>query len=410
MYVVCVKTRTQIPVASFWAIGAAVYLVMNASSVFGRQPERPQSDTVAVVNGVAPPFYLIPGWETMLAQHSPITPNGPAEFAIERLCQFHGRPYDPSSVFRASPSPLAWPRAFAAESVNARLQRIALRAMLDGNGLDVREVIPLDLKPSALADSIAGAIALDHPVLFNSPDAAIAYGYDRREPDHWWWIDRAGTPEILLESERNVQFTFWSDDPAAGIIWLVTGSSQTPAVLSDSLGWVFLGRTVRSVQGNEEEGVEPYPLTLRRFRDMLASTDSLPLLATPIVSDDPLGIKRAKAAREYLLTVLLTVASGSKQSDTSVTQPLRLAEYHLHSAIDALASMSLALYGSAPGNAAMDSLQVNWNGIRARREALEQLSELLKSEKLALESLGVAVTAHEKSVQRPATSRTRRRR
>ncbi len=282
--------------------------------------------------------------------------------------------------------------------------------MLEENGLDFREVIPLDLRPAALADSIAGAISLDHPVLFNSPDAAVAYGYDRREPDHWWWIDRGGTPEILLESERDIQLTLWSDDPTAGILWVVMGSAQTTPIVPDSFGWVFLGRAVRSVQGNEGEGIEPYPLSLRRFRDMLASTDSLPPLAIPIVPVDPLGIKRAKAVREHLLTVLLNVVSGAKQSDTSVTQPLRLAEYHMHSAIDALASMSLALYGSAPGDAVMDSLQVNWIGIRARREALEQLSELLKSEKLALESLGVAVAAHEKSVQKPATSRARRRR
>ena len=383
---------------------------MNTGSAFGWQTEMPQSDTVAVADSKAPPFYMIPGWERLLLQPSTSTSIDPVEFAIERLCQFHSRPMIPSVCFEHVNPPWHGRESLRAELLNAQSQRLELRAMLEGNGLNFREVIPLDMRPSASADSIAGAIALDQPVLFNSPDAAIAYGYDRREPDHWWWIDRAGTPEILLESERNSQLTLWSDDPAAGIMWLVTESAQPLPVVSDSLDWAFLGRIVRSVQGSAEEGIVPYPLTLRRFRDVLASTDTLPPLATPIVPDDPLGIRRAQASREYLLTVLLTAISGLRQSDTAVTQPLRLAEYHMHSAIDALTSMSFALYGTVPGGVAMDSLQVSWNGIRARREALEQLSELLKSEKLALESLGVAVAAHDKSVQKPAATRPRRRR
>ena len=182
----------------------------------------------------------------------------------------------------ASRSPMEWPRIFASEMPDAQRQRVEVRALLEANGLVFRELIPLDLRPSALADSIARSVAADRPVLLNSPDAAVVYGYDRREPDHWWWFDRGGAPEIVLESERTVRFTFWNDNAAAGVVWMISGAEDVTPSDPDSLEWSFLRTIVRSVRGVPEDGIAPYPMSLRRIRDLLAQVDSLPSLALPM--------------------------------------------------------------------------------------------------------------------------------
>lgn len=355
-----------------------------------------------------PRFYLIRGWEATVAQTEHATSTQPVEYAVERLCRYYGGDFDPETSIRSSLAPLAWPRVFERDVPNAHRQRIEIRALLDANGLRYREIIPLDLRPRALADSVATAVSQDQPVLLNSPDAAIVYGYDRREPDHWWWFDRAGAPEIVLESERTARYTYWSDDQAGGITWSVTGADTSNRPIRDSIDWLFLRTIVSSIQGVPGNGVSAYPLSLRDFRDLLASSDSLPALAKPVTPQDPLGILRAKVAREYLLGVLEDL--GSSQRDSVIVESIRLSEYHLHSAIAALSSVSTALYGVTPQSSVMDTLTANWLGIRPRRRALEAMTDLLKAEKLATESLQIAVTRHDELAEKPAPTPRRRRR
>jgi hypothetical protein len=69
----------------------------------------------------------------------------------------------------------------------------------------------------------------------------------------------------------------------------------------------------------------------------------------------------------------------------------------MHSAVEALAEMAVALYGNIPGDTALTNLSANWQGFRSRQRALGLMTDLLKSEKLALESLQAAVDAHGKS-------------
>ncbi len=333
----------------------------------------------------------------------------PVELAVKRLCQFHGLRFNQQTAIILSLSPFEWPRVFADQLPDARRQRAEIRLLLTSNGLDFRELMPLDVRPQAMADSIAVAVASDLPVLLNSPDAAVIYGYDRREPDHWWWVDRTGTPEIVLESERSREFALWTDDPASGIVWVVIPGSATVDSASETRHWAFLEAIDKSVQGSVEDGVMPYPLSLRRFRDMLASTDSLPALITPTMAVDPLGILRAKVAREHLSEIL--EAAASAESDTAITQPLRLSQYHMHSSAASLGDMALALYGSMPDASAIDSLRVNWDGIRPRRRALELMTEILKSEKLAMESLHTAAIKHaELKARKPPVRRSTGRR
>jgi len=360
-----------------------------------QQDGRGTADSARSAEQALPRFCLIRGWEEIIARADHSSAGQSLVFAVERLCRFHGRAFDPRSVLVASHSPMEWPRIFASEMPDAQRQRVEVRALLEANGLVFRELIPLDLRPSALADSIARSVAADRPVLLNSPDAAVVYGYDRREPDHWWWFDRGGAPEIVLESERTVRFTFWSDNAAAGVVWMISGAEDVTPSDPDSLEWSFLRTIVRSVRGVPEEGIAPYPMSLRHIRDLLAQTDSLPSLALPMDTDDPFGILRAKVAREQLLGVLENAESRGK--DSAQIEPLRLAQYHMHSAVEALAEMAVALYGNIPGDTALTNLSANWQGVRSRQRALGLITDLLKSEKLALESLQAAVDASGKS-------------
>lgn len=364
------------------------------SSAYGQEP-----DSGAVYTAVTIPeskflFHQIPDWVAPDPVVGDTLSGEPAEYAVARLCRHHGVLFHSNSAVLADLSPLEWPRVLATETPNAGRQRLETRSLLESNGLSFREIIPFDIRPSALADTITAAIGTDHAVLLNSPDAAIIYGYDRREPDHWWLIDRAGSPEIVLESERTPQFTLWSDDPTAGALWLITAGRAVFPPSADTAGWAFLQRVVQSVKGVPESGIEPYPLSLRRFRDLLASRDSLPQLVTPVHTKDPLGILRAKLAREFLIEVLQH--TNVRPADTSISEPLRLAEYHVHSSVSTLTEMATVLYGTAQTESVLDSLDVNWNGIRPRFRALELMTELLKSERLASESLESAVTEYEK--------------
>lgn len=366
------------------------------------------SDSGTVSPESIPHFYLIRGWEATIAQTEHAESTQPVEYAVERLCRFYGGDFDPETAIRSSLAPLAWPRVLERDIPNAHRQRIEIRALLDANGVRFREIIPLDLQAKALADSVATAVSQDHPVLLNSPDAALVYGYDRREPDNWWWFDHAGAPEIVLESERTARYTYWTDDQAGGVAWAITGVDANDRPIHDSMDWLFLRTIVNSIQGVPESGVAVYPLSLRDFRDLLASSDSLPALAKPITPQDPLGILRAKVAREYLLGVLEGLSVG--QRDSIIGESIKLSEYHLHSAIAALSTASMALYGATPQSSVIDTLTANWMGLRPRRRALEAMTDLLKAEKLATESLQIAVTRHDELSKKPAPAPRRKHR
>lgn len=406
MYLPFVK-RHVLTSATLCVSSVAIMLTGFGGTAQARNPQARAFDTTATAERARPRFYVLQGWEGT-ADSSASSTREPTASAIEHLCRFYDRTFDATSPMWADRSPLEWPRILAEEFPDAGRQRREVRALLDYNGLSFREVIPLDIRPGALADTIAASLTLDHPVLFNSPDAAVVYGFDYREPDHWWWLDRAGVPEIVLESQRTAQFTYWSDDPTAGVIWPVTGGFEPPSRSLDSLEWTFLKTVVQSVQGDPAEGIAPYPLTLRRFRELLASSDSLPRLLSLPGGVDPLGIRRATSAREHLIGVIQGALAG--RPDTSGGEPLRLAEYHIHSVVTSLMDMAAALYGNPDGFTSPDSLAARWGEIRPRRRALEMMSELIKSEKLALESLQIAIAAREKTTTpaKPASEARRR--
>jgi len=362
------------------------------------------SDTSEARRGSRPQFYLVNGWEATVAQAEHTSTGEPLPYSVERLCKLHNIQFDPRTVWRENRSLFAWPQVLSSDVPNATRQRTEARALFDANGLSYRELIPLDLSPGALADSLATSVANNEPVLINAPQAPIVYGYDRREPDHWWWFDLGGIPEIELESERTSQFTMWSDDPAAGVAWIVSGAVDYFAQDPDSVDWAFLTRLNASVQGIPEQGIDPYPLSLRRFRDMLASTDSLPLSEVARNSDDPLGILRAKSARERVVEVLQTVSG--RVTDSAQSGPLRLTEYHLHGAVATLQELADLVYGESVGSEDGLGRTVKIDNLQVRTRALQLVTELLKSEKLATESLAVALSVHEASGKAPTKKST----
>jgi hypothetical protein len=196
---------------------------LMAVTAAGQRSEPKHVDSSLVQTRPIPPFFLVRGWETTVAQAEHTSAQDPLSYAVERLCKMHQTQFDPQSIVRENRSPFAWPDVFEHDVVNPTRQRIEARALLDANGLEYGELIPLDLSVRHMADSLASSIANDQPVMINAPSVPVVYGYDRREPDHWWWCDVAGIPEIELESERTSRFTLWTDDPAAGVAWVVTG-------------------------------------------------------------------------------------------------------------------------------------------------------------------------------------------
>ncbi len=390
--------------AGILATAAMAGIAETASS----QPlDSKDADTSVTQRGPLPQFYLVSGWEATVEQAEPASTLAPLVYAIERLCIFHNAHFDPQSAWIENRSPLEWPDVFANSIPNASRQRTEARALLESNGLSYRELIPLDLTPRALADSLAIAIVADEPVLINAPGAPVVYGYDRREPDHWWWFDVGGTPEIEMESGRTSRITMWSDDPATGVAWIATGTGDYFPRNADSVLWAFLSRLNRSVQGVPEEGIAPYPLSLRHFRDMLASPESVTLSEAARISNDPLGILQARSARESVLEALQSVSATV--SDTLQNGPLRLTEYHMHGSVATLQELAVLVYGepfvasgAAGGGFKLDNLQT-------RTRALQLVTELLKSEKLAMESLAIALDAHAKATEKPVPPHQKRR-
>lgn len=383
-----------------------VFLAVTPKSASGQSHDSQASDSVTLAPRAVTPFYLVPGWGATVAQTEHTSAQEPLCYSIERLCRLHSTHFDAQSCLREDRSPLAWPEVFARDLPNATRQRAEARALMDACGLVYRELIPLDLTARAMAESLAAAISVDLPVLLNAPQSPVVYGYDRREPDHWWWYDLAGIPEIVLESERALRFTMWSDDPAAGIAWIVTGVGDFHASDPDSLRWAYLRRVNNSVQGVPDEGVEPYPLSLRRFRDLLASPDSIPISEAAHNTSDPLGISRAKASRENIVEVLQLI--GGQQVDSAQSGPLRLAEYHMHGSVAALSELAELLYGDSGSGGGM-ARSINSGNLQVQTRALQLVTELLKSEKLAMESLGLALDAHDRATPKPAAPRPKRR-
>lgn len=397
-------SRRRIAAMLFCALMTTIGISENARC----RPSNTQiGDSANIQSRAIPPFYLVSGWEATVAQTEHTSARQPLCYAIERLCVMHRTHFDPRSALRENRSPLAWPDVFADDIPSATRQRIEARALLDANGLKYRELIPFELPVRLLADSIAASVAGDHPVLINAPQAPVVYGYDRREPDHWWWFDLAGTPEIELESERTLQFTMWSDDAAAGVVWIVSGVGDYYPRDADSLDWAFLTRLNSSVQGSANEGVAPYPLSLRRLRDILASSDSIPLSESAQNSDDPLGILQAKSSRESVIGILQRVVGT--QSDSALSGPLRLAEYHLHGSVSTLSSLAESVYGTVGNTPAHRRQSLQLGNLQVRTRALQLVTELLKSEKMAMESLGIALGVHEKPRETIASPRPKRR-
>ncbi|MBD3299182.1 MAG: hypothetical protein GF341_11040 [candidate division Zixibacteria bacterium] len=341
-----------------------------------------------------PAFWTIDSWRDRVAP-AETRPNAiidPAGVVVKALCDYYKMPFDNSSILASHPSPLNWPRVFAGERQNPLYVKTRFERLAGFNAIAFREIVVLDME--FLGDTLMNEISDNHPVVLNHPEWPILYGYDTREPDAWWLVYRNGQGEILFESERREEYTHWSDHPAANLAWAVTGhdtqSSQQLMMDTKADAYRWLETIHHSVQGDRDHGITPYPLSIRALRDSLATATDVPTLATPVVTSDPLGIRRARRAREYAATLLERLSM--QVVDTLETQPLRLALYFYHNSVETLVRLDSLMYNHSHQTIPPGRLEETWADESRRSDAIEALTDLLEWEKQAAEQIEAVVT------------------
>ncbi|MEW5875665.1 MAG: hypothetical protein AB1752_10840 [Candidatus Zixiibacteriota bacterium] len=372
----------------------SISLALIAMTLFLGMPALAQdvSGTPDTAQLPLPRFFQIPDWEarSRLPEATASGLRDRAEFAVAALKQYSGAMGTAGATPRLGLSPLEWPVVFAGERISPRRLRREIEQGMRDAGVAFREIIAFEGAISA--DSIARSIADGHPVLLNAPDAPILYGYDRREPDTWWWMQSGSQSEILLESERQARFVYWADDPASNIAWSVTGVApeESPMELEES-EFQFLAVIDRSVQGDATVGLRPYPLSVRAFHDSLASAAEMPALRADAPETDPLGIRRAIDARSQVSSLLETLTL--RMVDTTISQPLRLALYFYHNSIESLKKLESFLYEGNPESTLVERCRNNWSNDVRRPQAADAAGSILEWERQAAEQVSLALAA-----------------
>lgn len=348
-----------------------------------------------------PSFWTLEGWPEQI-------PNLPAKsgrhlnrlgMAVAALCGYYKIPFDNQSPIIASPSPLAWPRVFAGDSINPMRLKVNFERLADANGLLYREMVVFE--PKEAGDSIVSALMEGAPVLLNAPDWPIVYGYDRRESDPWWWIQHGQLSEILFDSERRESYAYWSDSPASNLSWAITGADTTFSAVEtnrEANAFAWLKTVHQSVAGNPANGIEPYPLSIRAFRDRVETNESVPALAEPVDESDPLGVRRVRQARLYAIELLEWLSQMS--IDTSQTSALRLTLYYYHNSLQAIDRLDSLLYGGATSTVPPSAYREVWDREALRAQAASALTDLLEWEKQAAEQIAVIVSLREPPKQK----------
>jgi len=369
-----------------------LFLALFATTVlFGMAAwAQDETGTPDTAHALLPRFFQITDWETRSRLPSTIASGltDRTEFAVATLKQYTGAMGTATSIPRLGLSPLEWPVVFAGERISPRRLRQEIEQRMRDAGVAFRELIAFE--GAIFVDSIARSIADGNPVLLNAPDAPILYGYDRREPDTWWWMQSGPKSEILLESERQARFVYWADDPASNIAWSVTGIApdESPADLEEA-EFEFLAIISRSVQGDAAVGLRPYPLSVRAFHDSLAAAATLPMLRADAPETDPLGIRRAIDARNQVTSLLETLTL--RMVDTTISQPLRLALYFYHNSIESLKRVESFLYEGNPESTTIDRCRANWSNDVRRPQAADAAGSILEWERQAAEQVSLAL-------------------
>lgn len=349
--------------------------------------------------GGVPRFTIIPNWESRSQppDASVEGAGGPMGYAVLSLAQYTGALSFTGGILSGNLSPLEWPPVFAGDRMSPRRLRAEAESRMAHAGVSFRELVVLERR--AVRDSIMQVIAAGHPVLLNTPEAPVLYGYDSREPDLWWWVQMGPTREIVFESERTVRFVYWSDDPASNVMWEITGRDsimRTPS--REESGYEFLSVIDRSVRGDPAIGLRPYPLSIRAFRDSLTVTSQMPALASSAPATDPLGVRRVATQRARVTALLEGLAL--QVTDTSVSQPLRLALYYYHNGIQTLGRLDSALYQGGAEIALLDRCRENWGSELRRARAAAITGEFLDWERQAAEQIALALAARKPSPRR----------
>ena len=384
------------------ALGALILLLAGNpiaawSQAGGEVLGPPTPEKVVPAIPALPAFATLGHWEMRTEPVEPLRVDllRPGEHAVRRLCRYYERPFDRTSPIASSISPLEWPDVFGDVGLNPRRQQAEFEKLMASNALAFRTLIVLDR--GALPDTVMRAISDAAPVVLNAPGTPIVYGYDSREPDQWWWMQQEGSTEIVFESERMSRYVYWADDPTSNIAWAVTGIDSVKLRYRKTVadGYEWIKAVDLSVRGESGLGLLPYPLTLRAFRDSARVSAGLPQITEPIHPNDPLGIRRARQAREYGTALLehMTVMA----TDTLESQPLRLALYFYHNAIQTLTRLDTLLYDAVPGIITPDQYEANWANEVRRSQVAARMNDLLEWEKQAAEQLATVLSLGSKS-------------
>jgi hypothetical protein len=81
----------------------------------------------------------------------------------------------------------------------------------------------------------------------------------------------------------------------------------------------------------------------------------------------------------------------------------------MHGGVTSLTKLDSLLYEEPLSGGGNSGRAINLENLQVRTRALQLISDLLKSEKLAMESLSIAVTEHEKSRIKDVNPRPKRR-
>jgi len=325
----------------------------------------------------------------------------PAESLARVLAGYYAATDTIADDFSALPNPLSIPNPFDLSVGRSAelLDRITSRLRQYGIAFDIS--YPADF-PEA-EEVIARHISTGFPVLALHPHPIMLFGYDYREPDPFWYIQRfspRGEIEISTRSQWRRQWWLWEAEPTSVILLEITGPATATTAPSDPKE--IMTKLLTNAKTDTATGVTSYIRPILRMIDSLSQAPATPQIVNPPEDpQDPLGLHRAEVQHTRLVEYLETLAPRVRE--TATQQNLRLAVYSASKAAAEFAAARRALYTDEKNAASADSASViatiarRW--VEHRLEAADHLSEALRWERQMLGAFK-EITAKKKPFRR----------
>jgi hypothetical protein len=216
----------------------------------------------------------------------------------------------------------------------------------------------------------------------------MLFGYDYREPDPFWYMQRfspRGEIEISTRSQWRRQWWLWEAEPTSVILLKITGPVTAPTAPSDPEE--IMAKLLTTAKTDTATGVTSHIRPILRMIDSLSQATATPQIVNPPENpQDPLGFRRAEIQRRRLAELLEGLAPQAR--DTETQQNLRLAIYSANKAASEFAAAQRALYTDAespvPGDSVSVITTITRRWVEHRLEAADFLSEVLRWERQML--------------------------